>query len=59
MFANKFTDLPLDVFELVEQDMSVESLTVGHGMNEYGASNQTSCSGCCSVSCTCSARDEG
>ncbi|MFC5290086.1 thiomuracin/GE37468 family thiazolyl RiPP peptide [Actinokineospora guangxiensis] len=53
--AAGFDALPLDVFELVENGSTVESLTAGHGMDEFGASNQTSCSGCCSVMCTCSA----
>jgi hypothetical protein len=44
-------DLPLDVFELSEQGLVVESLTAGHGMTPVGASPccSTYCCSCCSV----------
>jgi hypothetical protein len=44
--------LPVDVFDLADAGLTVESLTDGHGMPEFGASN--SCvSGCCSAFCSC------
>jgi hypothetical protein len=42
--------LPMDVFELVDSGLEVESLTAGHGMLENGASSGTS--GCCSCCCS-------
>lgn len=41
-----FDDLPMDVFELADSDIKVESLTAGHGMGELDAS------GPCITSCT-------
>jgi hypothetical protein len=55
--------LTVDVFELADTDMTVESLTGGHGMTELAASSHCFCS-CwevearaipCSGSCPCSA----
>ncbi|AHH96959.1 hypothetical protein KALB_3595 [Kutzneria albida DSM 43870] len=52
-------DLPMDVFELADRGLTVESLTVGHGMAENGASDSSGfCSGFCgggssSSSCSC------
>ncbi|MBB4966648.1 thiomuracin/GE37468 family thiazolyl RiPP peptide [Saccharothrix violaceirubra] len=43
-------DLPLDVFDLADGDLSVESLTAGHGMPEVGASCNCFCYICCSCS---------
>jgi len=41
-------DLPMDVFELADHGLVVESLTAGHGMTEMAAS-------CCSCTlCSCS-----
>jgi len=41
-------DLPMDVFELADQGLKVESLTAGHGMTQMAAS-------CCSCTlCSCS-----
>lgn len=43
-------DLPVDVFDLADTGLTVESLTAGHGMLENGAS-ACACSGCsCSSS---------
>jgi hypothetical protein len=46
--------LPLDVFELVESGLAVESLTAGHGLPENAASSgNCSCiGGYCVASCT-------
>jgi len=41
-------DLPLDIFELADQGLEVESLTAGHGITRMAAS----CTLC--GSCTCS-----
>ncbi|MEU9114606.1 thiomuracin/GE37468 family thiazolyl RiPP peptide [Streptomyces sp. NPDC048483] len=47
-----FDDLPMDVFELTDSGITIESLTAGHGMTETGASSPcgssvgTNCSGC-------------
>jgi hypothetical protein len=41
-------DLPMDVFELVDQGLAVESLTVGHGVTEMAASSVV-----CSCACSC------
>jgi hypothetical protein len=38
-------DLPMDVFELSNQGLEVDSLTAGHGMGELNASD---CDGVCS-----------
>ena len=49
--ALDLNDLPLDVFELTEQGLVVESLTAGHGMTPVSASPCCStycCSCCCS-----------
>jgi hypothetical protein len=43
-------DLPMDVFEVVEQGGKVESLTADHGMPEVGASTNCFCYICCSCS---------
>lgn len=43
-------DLPLNVFEVIEQGDSVESLTADHGMPEAGASTNCFCYICCSCS---------
>lgn len=41
-------DLPMDVFQLADRGLTVESLTAGHGMAENGASHSSSfCSGFC------------
>ncbi|MFP8959105.1 thiomuracin/GE37468 family thiazolyl RiPP peptide [Streptomyces nanhaiensis] len=48
-------DLPLDVFELTDEGLTVQSLTAGHGMGELDASaagSPGSCTTCCS--CVCS-----
>ena len=42
-------DLPVDVFELADHGLTVESLTAGHGMPELGASNCV-CGSCCCCS---------
>jgi hypothetical protein len=44
-------DLPVDVFDLVTNSTTGESLTTGHGMTEYDASRgYVSCN--CTASCT-------
>ncbi|ADG87276.1 hypothetical protein TBS_27130 [Thermobispora bispora] len=43
-------DLPMDVFELADSGVAVESLTAGHGMTEVGASCNCFCYICCSCS---------
>jgi hypothetical protein len=43
-------DLPMDVFELVDQGLAVESLTAGHGMTQ---ANGASCVTICFCSCCC------
>lgn len=48
----EFDDLPMDVFDVIDNGMQVESLTAGHGITEIGASNcgsrcNNSCSFCC------------
>ncbi|MCX2951559.1 thiomuracin/GE37468 family thiazolyl RiPP peptide [Lentzea sp. NEAU-D7] len=43
-------DLPMDVFEMADSGMEVESLTAGHGMPEVGASCNCVCGLCCSCS---------
>jgi thiazolylpeptide-type bacteriocin precursor len=46
--ASDLNDLPVDVFELADQGLEVESLTAGHGIAKMAAS-------CCLTgSCTCS-----
>jgi hypothetical protein len=42
-----FDDLSMDVFELANRGLSVESLTAGHGMGELDASAP-----CCLCSCS-------
>jgi hypothetical protein len=42
-------DLPIDVFELSNSGLNIESLTTGHGLLENSASV-----GSCACSCTCS-----
>ncbi|MBB5777011.1 thiomuracin/GE37468 family thiazolyl RiPP peptide [Nonomuraea sp. NPDC051941] len=44
------SDLPMDVFELADDGVAVESLTAGHGMTEVGASCNCFCYICCSCS---------
>ncbi|MGW6424249.1 thiomuracin/GE37468 family thiazolyl RiPP peptide [Nocardia sp. NPDC055053] len=47
-FHRKFEELPMEVFELGDAGLSIESLTEGHGMIETGAS----CTPCiCACSC--------
>ncbi len=43
-------DLPMDVFEIADSDLEVESLTAGHGMTEVGGSCNCFCYICCSCS---------
>jgi hypothetical protein len=45
--ALNLDDLPMDVFELADQGLAVESLTAGHGTTAPAAT----C--CCCVSCCC------
>ena len=48
MVSLDLDDLPMDVFELADHGLAVESLTAGHGMTEMAAS-------CCSCTlCSCS-----
>jgi hypothetical protein len=44
-----FEDLPLDVFELADRGLTVESLTAGHGLVENGASFPSCGSSCSSL----------
>jgi hypothetical protein len=44
-------DLPLDVFELADLGLEVESLTAGHGMAAMAGSRE---SGTTNQSCSCS-----
>ena len=44
-------DLPMDVFELGDKGVAVESLTAGHGMVETGGSCNCFCYLCCSCCC--------
>ncbi|MEV4141989.1 thiomuracin/GE37468 family thiazolyl RiPP peptide [Dactylosporangium sp. NPDC049742] len=37
-------EVPMDIFDLTEQGLTVESLTAGHGLGEFGASSVFSCS---------------
>jgi Thiopeptide-type bacteriocin precursor len=41
-------DLPMDVFDLIDSGLTIESLTAGHGMIENGASSI-----CASNMCSC------
>ena len=43
-------ELPMDVFELADNGLAVESLTAGHGMTEVGGSCNCFCYICCSCS---------
>lgn len=46
--------LPMDVFDLADSGLTVQSLTAGHGMPEYGASDMSasaSACSCCASSC--------
>ncbi|MBN9741348.1 GE37468 family thiazolyl peptide [Amycolatopsis sp. A1MSW2902] len=49
--TTEFDDLPLDVFDLIDSESSVESLTSGHGLTEIGASTCYGQSNCCSFCC--------
>jgi hypothetical protein len=40
-------DLPMDVFELANEGLMVESLTAGHGTTPMAASLPGYCSCCC------------
>ncbi|MFI6733487.1 thiomuracin/GE37468 family thiazolyl RiPP peptide [Nonomuraea sp. NPDC050451] len=42
--------LPMDVLELADDGVAVESLTAGHGITEVGAS----CNCFCYIRCSCS-----
>lgn len=42
--------LPMDVFDVVDSGLTIESLTAGHGMAENGASCQASCGETCGCS---------
>jgi hypothetical protein len=55
-------ELPMDVFQLADRGLTVESLTAGHGMAENEASSSSFCSGGGSCSCgggSCSCGDGG
>lgn len=46
-------NLPIDVFDLADSGLTVESLTAGHGMPENGASFCcVPCTSCCCCSCS-------
>lgn len=46
--------LELDEIEIVSGNEALESLTLGHGMVEIGASvGDTACCSCCLVCCCC------
>jgi hypothetical protein len=47
-----FDDLPLDVFEMAASNLTVESLTAGHGIPDTGASTSSGGQGSCSCSCS-------
>jgi hypothetical protein len=47
-------NLPMDVFDLADSGLTVESLTAGHGMPENGASSACSCFVCGSSCTSCS-----
>lgn len=50
--AFELDDLPMDVFELAERGLTVESLTAGHGMTEgAGASQSQRTSSACLLCC--------
>lgn len=42
-------DLPMDVFSLTSEGLTVESLTAGHGLPDNGASTNSD-TACCSCS---------
>jgi hypothetical protein len=44
-------NLPMDVFDVIDSGLTIESLTAGHGMAENGASCNANCSG---ANCGCS-----
>ncbi len=44
--------IPVDVFDLADSGLTVETLTAGHGMIENGASNSCSCYTSCGCSCS-------
>jgi hypothetical protein len=46
MVALDLDDLPMDVFELADRGLAVESLTTGHGGTAMAAS-------CCLLVCSC------
>ncbi|WP_104129682.1 thiomuracin/GE37468 family thiazolyl RiPP peptide [Cryobacterium sp. N21] len=48
--ADSIKGLPIDVFELMDEGLNVNSLTAGHGMDEVGASTNCFCYPCCSCS---------
>ena len=43
-------DLPIDVFDLADSGLTIESLTAGHGLLENGASYPASSCSCCASS---------
>ena len=43
-------DLPMDVFDIADSELQLESLTAGHGMTEVGGSCNCFCYICCSCS---------
>jgi hypothetical protein len=54
MVALDLDDLPIDLFELADQGLTVESLTAGHGTTEM----VTLCSCCCCLAYREHTRDE-
>jgi Thiopeptide-type bacteriocin precursor len=44
-------DLPMDVLQLSDNGIEVESLTAGHGMTEATATSNCFCYICCSCCC--------
>lgn len=46
------SDLPLDVFDISDAGLTVESLTAGHGMDDMGASTSTCICGCSCCPCS-------
>jgi hypothetical protein len=45
-------DLPIDIFELADQGLAVESLTTGHAITKMAAASL--CPVACSCCCCCS-----
>jgi hypothetical protein len=43
-------ELPMDVFDVTDNGLAVESLTAGHGMTEVSGSCNCFCYICCSCS---------